>query len=126
MANFNSARAWWTIAGVCVAGLILWGSLFSPPVGIHGVDRGDLVLHFLAYGCLGGWFTLLSRNNKEVVIAVAILMIYAAGLEILQTYFPPRVSHISDFIASTLGIFIGALGARLIVLPTPLGRLVQQ
>ena len=120
-----NTRICWTLAGFCIALLILWGSLIPDSVGIRNLHRGDLLLHFLAYGLLGGWFAMLNLTKKGIFTTLLILTLYAASVEWMQQYFPPRTPTITDFIASTLGIIVGMAGARFVVLPSTLGRLIR-
>jgi len=93
-------------------------SLPQPP-GLLGWDK---LQHFLAYGALGFaiglWVPLgfwQCRPWRGVLITGLVGSAYGAIDEIHQYFVPYRDSNIFDWVANTLGAFLGAFAIMLIM-----------
>ncbi|MEM7740476.1 MAG: VanZ family protein [Pseudomonadota bacterium] len=71
----------------------------------------DKVGHFLAYAVLGGLSAFGVRMVGEPAMVLAILAlalgVYGGVLEMLQGFFPERVSSLADWFANMLGVAAG-------------------
>ena len=78
---------------------------FVPPMWrpVSGVPQA--VEHFAIFLLMGGTFALGYRGHAASIGLTAIL--FAAGLEILQMFFPGRHARLSDFFVNALGICAG-------------------
>ncbi len=105
-------RFWWLPSGFVLAGIIAWGSLVPPSVGVTGMDHGDLLLHFLAYCILSFWFLFSSTTLKNSVLILVAILLYAAAMEGLQHFVPPREPHWLDYAANVIGVIAGGVIAQ--------------
>jgi len=111
------------LPAVLIAGT-LWflssqSTLPQPPGVLLGWDK---MQHLLAYGVLGAaiglWVPLgfwKRRPWRAVLLTTAIGSIYGAIDEIHQYFVPYRDSNVFDWVANTLGSFLGALVIMLVM-----------
>jgi len=93
-------------------------TLPQPP----GVLAWDKLQHLLAYGALGFavglWISQTfwkRRPRLALLLATLIGSVYGAIDEIHQYFVPGRHSNVWDWVANTLGAFLGALAVMLIM-----------
>jgi len=99
-------RAFGITAGWSLAALIIWLSLTPTPPDI-GVEEGDKIGHFLAYGSLMCWFCLLYPRRATRVGYALLWIAMGIGLEFAQVRLGYRHYEIYDMYANTLGVLIG-------------------
>jgi VanZ family protein len=94
------AVGWAYIAG------IIWLSLTpSPPTA--GFEASDKAAHFLAYGLLMLWFTLLySKRVSRLAYAIG-FMAMGIGLEFVQGALQYRTYEMFDILADAIGVLLG-------------------
>ncbi len=115
----NSLPGWLTVlarvVSVLLAGLILYASL-RPSGTSGGWEHSDKIVHFLAYGALGGAAGLgLARHPVRVL---AMIVMFGGAIEVLQGAMPyQREASLADGLANTLGAGAGiACAAALVAL----------
>jgi len=94
-------------------------STLPQPPGPLGWDK---LQHLLAYGALGFaiglWISPTfwkSRHWRAILITTLIGSAYGAIDEIHQYFVPGRHSNVFDWVANTLGSFLGALAMMIII-----------
>jgi VanZ family protein len=112
-----------------IAGLIWFlssQSILPRPKGILGWDK---LQHLLAFGALSvtaGFCIHLAFWRRRPVLSLLIIMLacsaYGAIDEFHQFFVPGRDCSVWDWIADTLGAFLGALTIMLFLLKTKLGE----
>lgn len=76
------------------------------------MNNGDLLLHFLAYCMLSFWFLFSSKNSQHSVLILVTILLYAAAMEGLQHFVPPREPHWLDYVANVVGVIAGGIIAQ--------------
>jgi VanZ family protein len=97
-------------AGWAWAGVIVWLSLTPAPLDV-GIEEGDKLGHFAAYGWLMLWFGFLYAKRLPYAAGFIAMGI---GLEILQGALGYRTYEVLDMAANTLGVLLGWAAAALI------------
>ena len=93
-------------AGWALAAAIVWLSLTPAPPRID-LEQGDKLGHFLAYGSLMLWFSLLyPRRATRIAYAFAWTGM-GVGLEFIQGQLGYRTYEVYDMYANALGVLIG-------------------
>ncbi len=110
---------WLTLGGLLIA-LIWYLSLIPDPPDI-GINNGDKIEHFLAYGLLMGWFAQIYIQQKPRLWLVLGFILMGVLLEVLQGMTGFRNYSYADMAANGTGVFIGLLLSQ-----GPMGRLLQQ
>jgi len=94
-------------------------STLPQPPGVLGWDK---LQHLLAYGALGFavglWISQAfwkRRPRLALLLTTLIGSVYGAIDEIHQYFVPGRHSNVWDWVANTLGAFLGALAVMLIM-----------
>ena len=65
----------------------------------------------LRYWLAPGLFGLSkTHNNYRLLVG---LVVFAVGIEFVQTYIPVRSAEVADFLADIVGIFVGFAAARI-------------
>jgi VanZ family protein len=95
-------------AGWAWAGAIVWLSLTPAPPDV-GIDQGDKLGHFVAYGWLMFWFAQLYARRLPWAAGFVALGI---ALEFLQGALGYRTFDALDMVANTLGVLLGWGAAR--------------
>jgi len=95
---------WWGL-GVALV-LAVWVLSLAPKVPSIGVQNGDKIGHFMAYGVQVAWFGwLLSRRWLWAVVLVFVVQgVLLEGLQGMTGY---RQPDLWDIVANTIGAFIG-------------------
>jgi VanZ family protein len=78
---------------------------FVPPWWRPVSGLPHAVEHFAIFLLMGGSFALGYRGHAASIGLTAIL--FAAGLEVLQVFFPGRHARLSDFFVNAFGICAG-------------------
>jgi VanZ family protein len=118
------------LPALLIAGL-LWflssQSILSQPQGILGWDK---LQHMLAFGVLSiavGFWIRLAFWRRRTVLALSITTligsVYGAIDELHQYFVPGRDSDVWDWVADTLGAFLGALAIMLLFKKTKFGEI---
>jgi hypothetical protein len=84
-------------------------SLIPGDLRFH-VGGSHYLHHFAAYFMVAIILAIGRRNRAQLITIAILLMLFAGILEIAQLWIPGRNSRIADFVASSLGIWIGILG----------------
>jgi VanZ family protein len=116
------------LPALLIAGLI-WilssQSILPQPKGILGWDK---LQHLLAYGVLsiavGFWInTAFTKHRPVLFLLITMLTASAYGAidEFHQYFVPGRDCNVWDWIADTLGAFLGALAVMLLMIKTKSG-----
>lgn len=102
------------IAAVCggwlYAAALVWLSLTAEPPD-PGIEHGDKLGHFLAYGALMFWFALLYRSGPARAAYASLWIAMGVALEFAQSATGYRAYELADMAASTLGVLAGAIAA---------------
>lgn len=98
----------WFIIGCLLILLIGYKSLEPIKIEVDGFEQADLVLHFLAYFTLTGWFQQLYTRSAMLPIAL-LVVIYSGLLEIAQQFVPIREPNLMDFLANTAAAVLATL-----------------
>jgi VanZ family protein len=77
----------------------------------------DCAEHFVAYFIAGSLFAFGYPNAKQLLSSGVLLAICAGSLEFVQLWIPGRNSSVGDFVASTLGAWIGLLAVIVVSRP---------
>jgi VanZ family protein len=93
-------------AGWALAAAIVWLSLTPSPTSID-VEQGDKLGHFLAYGSLMGWFSLLYLRPAPRAGYAALWIAMGIGLEFVQGWLGYRDFEVFDMVADAIGVFAG-------------------
>ena len=84
----------------------MWLSLTPKPPTID-IEQGDKLGHFLAYGTLMLWFSLLyPRRATRIAYGLAWIAM-GVGLELIQRGLGYRSYELFDMVANALGVLIG-------------------
>ncbi len=103
-------RSYWKT--ILTAILIAYLSLFKPAgdIQLPPIPFVDKWIHLLLYATLTAiaLFETKKYNNVPHTVYVVVLasILYSGFLEVMQHYFPPRVSSWYDFIANILGCLL--------------------
>lgn len=95
---------WATVGWLLVAGVMV-GSL-TPASALKAVSVGDKLLHAASYCLLMLWFGGLFARRRQVVVAVALLVL-GCTLEVLQATTTTRSFELRDIAANASGILVG-------------------
>jgi VanZ family protein len=118
------------LPALLIAGLI-WilssQSTLPQPKGILGWDK---LQHLLAYWTLGiaaGFWVRPAFWHRRPVLSLLLIMltgsVYGAIDEFHQYFVPGRDCNVWDWVADTLGSFLGALTVMLVLTKTKLGEI---
>jgi|AntRauMFilla1563_2_1112583.scaffolds.fasta_scaffold117995_1 VanZ family protein len=103
----SRAFALYAIAAVLLAITLYYGVVFKDPFPDHPLLRGrnDLAMHFMAFLAL----TLPVRLLFPRWTSLAALAFCGGAIEALQIFQPGRTADFYDFIASFMGVLVGAV-----------------
>ena len=76
----------------------------APSPGHSGIPHFDKLLHFIAYFQLSALAFLLMPNQKLFLRLCALIIVYGAVIEFLQSFVPGREMSVLDFVANTIGV----------------------
>jgi len=103
-------RPLWLTLGWTWAGAIVWLSLTPAPPKVD-FAQSDKVGHFIAYGGLMLWFSLLYLKRASRAAYATGFIAMGVGLEFVQGWLGYRTCDALDMAANTLGVLLGlALG----------------
>lgn len=94
----------WAISAVA----IIYGSLSHQAV-VPEKYALDKFIHGGAYAGLAFLSFFFIHNHKYLAAFLVMLVLLGGGIEITQTYMPPRTGTIGDFGADFAGVIIGSL-----------------
>lgn len=103
-------RLWRALLAVLLVAITYLALAPQPPQGVStGWDKSN---HTLAFGSLAftSVWALWPRPRQWGLLALA-LLVYGGGIEILQSYLPPRSGEWMDLLADGMGISLGLLVA---------------
>ena len=83
------------------------------PFDVFSAGPAPAGTHFLFFALLAS-LALSSRPPWNPAVTAGLLIAYAIGLELLQSYFPPRTVELRDFVENLLGLAAGAAAWRLL------------
>ena len=103
-------RLWLTL-GFLLIGLIWYLSLTPDPPDT-GIEQGDKLGHFLAYGLLMGWFAQIYQRRRARLGLMLVFIAMGVLLEFIQGMLGYRSYSYADMAANTTGVVLGLLLAR--------------
>ena len=76
------------------------------------LEHSDKFFHFIAYGLFAvlGFRTVSGR--KAYMYLCLGIVVYGGLMEVAQSFTPRRMMSVYDFIANTIGVFIGVISAQ--------------
>jgi VanZ family protein len=108
--NPTKITDYWRAAGWLGVGLIIALSLTPAPPQI-GIDNGDKLGHFAAYGLVTLWFAQLYTGLRQRIwlfigmVALGVAMEYAQGTTDYRSF------DVADMFADAIGVSLGWLAA---------------
>jgi VanZ family protein len=109
-------RAGLALGWAGVAGVVYLSLTPSPPQ--IGVEGGDKIGHFLAYGVLAYWFAQFYSGRTRAIHALGLVALGVA-LEFVQRATGYRSFEVADMAADALGVAVGWAAARFVPLGFP-------
>jgi hypothetical protein len=112
---------YWAPALIYAAAIFYFSSLPKPEEELPAFvrDLSDKLLHVVEYGILGAlWYRAFRWASGPGIAKSALLLAVIAGSiygmtdEVHQAFVPMRQASVLDWIADTVGSFIGARGLR--------------
>lgn len=88
------------------AGAIVWLSLTPSPPTVDFAES-DKVGHFIAYGVLMFWFSMLYFKRASRAAYAAGFIAMGVGLEFVQGWLGYRTYEVFDMVANTIGVLLG-------------------
>ena len=101
---------YWKAAGWMLVLVIITVSLMPAPPDL-GVDQGDKIGHFAAYGLTTLWFAQIYTARPERIRLVIGMVALGIALEYAQRATGYRSFEIADMLADATGVAIGWLAA---------------
>jgi len=98
-------RSLWFLSGLLIVAVVIYLSLFIPPMEQEATSQIDKFNHFIAYGTLMLWFSQLYREKARYLIVWG-LIVLGIAIEFIQPI-TGREFSILDMIANTLGVLLG-------------------
>ena len=105
-------RKVWLLIGLILIYMVIFLTLTpNPPgLGLMGEIRyGDKIGHFLAYALLIFWFCQLYFSHRHRLFLAGTFILMGITLEYLQGLGGIRMYEVTDMIANSTGVLIGAL-----------------
>jgi VanZ family protein len=99
-------RRAWTVIGWIGVAIVVYYSLKPHPPEL-GIEQGDKIQHFAAYGGMMLWWVQLAATRVGRVRTAAWLIALGIGLEIAQSFTGYREASILDACANTAGVLAG-------------------
>jgi VanZ family protein len=100
------ARRTWTLIGWIGVALVVYFSLKPHPPEL-GIEQGDKIQHFAAYGGMMLWWVQLTASRIGRLRTAAWLIALGIGLEIAQSFTGYREASLLDACANTAGVLAG-------------------
>jgi VanZ family protein len=88
------------------AGAIVWLSLTPSPPKVDFAES-DKLGHFIAYGGLMFWFSMLYLKRASRAAYAAGFIAMGVGLEFVQGWLGYRTYEVFDMVANTMGVLLG-------------------
>lgn len=101
--------AWLAMGWIGVAIVVVLSLVPRPPE--LGVEQGDKIQHFLAYGTLMLWFAQVRVDVRERWVTAGLLVAMGIALEFAQALTGYRFYSYADMAANTTGVILGWLAA---------------
>ena len=103
-------RALWLAIGWALVATIIWLSVTHSPPDI-GIEHGDKLGHFAAYGSVMFWFCQPYRRlTTRAAYAVGFIAMGVA-LEFVQRWLGYRSFEVLDMVADAIGVVLGLAAA---------------
>ena len=99
-------RRFWIIVGWIGVTVVVFFSLKPHPPEL-GIEQGDKIQHFAAYGGLMLWWVQLAATRPARARTAAWLVALGVGLEIAQSFTGYREASVLDACANTAGVLMG-------------------
>jgi len=106
-------RALWLAIGWGLVAMIIWLSLTPRPPDI-GIEHGDKLGHFGAYGAAMFWFCQLYPRRPTQIAYAAGFIALGIALEFVQRATGYRSFEVLDMVADAIGVAIGWAAASVI------------
>ena len=117
-AQLKYTKLWLSLGGLLI--VLIWYLSLIPNPPDTGIDNGDKLGHFLAYGLLMGWFAQIYIQLKPRLWLMLGFILMGVLLEVLQGMTAVRTYSYADMAANTTGVFIGLLLSQ-----GPMARLLE-
>jgi VanZ family protein len=107
----SSEKLWATLPHVAFVGCIIALAVLAllPAEAMRRSPLGGAVEHFVAYLGTSMVMGLAFRQRPRLALRCALLIGYAAILEVAQVYSPGRHASFHDFVFSSSGVLVGGL-----------------
>lgn len=118
--NLLAHRRLWRALLLLLILTICWLALspVPPKTADTGWDKANHALAFAVLAFVGVW-AFASRPHQWLWLVLALLA-YGGGIEVAQSYLPPREADMADLLADAVGIALGLLVAwPLVALAAP-------
>jgi len=106
-------RALWLAIGWGLVAAILWLSVTPRPPDL-GVEHGDKLGHFLAYGAVTLWFGQLYPRLATRAAYAAGFIAMGIALEFVQRWLGYRSFEVLDMVADAIGVALGWTAASVV------------
>ena len=106
-------RALWLAIGWGLVAAILWLSVTPRPPDL-GVEHGDKLGHFLAYGAVTLWFGQLYPRLATRAAYAAGFIAMGIALEFVQRWLGYRSFEVLDMVADAIGVVLGWTAASVV------------
>ena len=103
-------RALWLAIGWGLVATIVWLSVTPRPPDI-GIEHGDKLGHFAAYGAVMFWFCQLYPRLPGRVAYAAGFIAMGVALEFMQRSLGYRSFEVLDMVAVAIGVVLGLAAA---------------
>jgi VanZ family protein len=104
-------RALWLAIGWGLVATIIWLSLTPRPPDI-GIEHGDKLGHFGAYGVAIFWFCQIYPRRRTRVAYAAGFIAMGIALEFVQRATGYRTFEVLDMVADAIGVALGLAAAH--------------
>ena len=108
--NPTKLATFWKAAGWLLVLAIITLSLMPAPPDL-GVDQGDKIGHFAAYGLTTLWFAQIYTGRHERIRLVIGMVALGIAIEYAQRSTGYRSFEVADMLADTIGAGLGWLAA---------------
>ena len=99
-------RALWLAIGWGLVATIVWLSVTPRPPDL-GIEHGDKLGHFAAYGATMFWFCQLYPRLAARALYAAGFIAMGIALEFVQRWLGYRSFEVLDMVADALGVALG-------------------
>jgi len=106
-------RALWLAIGWGLVATIVWLSVTPRPPDI-GIEHGDKLGHFAAYGGVMFWFCQLYPRWATRMAYAAGFITLGIALEFVQRWLGYRSFEVLDMVADAVGVVLGLTAASVV------------